>query len=44
MATILQITGAAILCLGVGLLSIPAGLIIAGAFTILFGVAIDRIK
>jgi hypothetical protein len=44
MATILQITGAAIFSLGVALLSIPAGLIIAGAFTILFGVAIDRIK
>jgi hypothetical protein len=44
MATILQITGAAILSLGVGLLSIPAGLIVAGAFTILFGIAIDRIK
>lgn len=44
MATIIQIVGAAIISIGVALLSIPVGLIIAGGFTLLFGIAIDRIK
>lgn len=42
MATILQAAGAAIITLGVGLIYVPAGLIIGGAFAVIFGVALER--
>lgn len=42
MATILQAAGAAIITLGVGLIYVPAGLIIGGSFAVMFGVALER--
>lgn len=42
MAIILQITGATILVIGVGTISIPAGIILSGASLILFGLAYER--
>lgn len=42
MAAILQIAGASLITLGVGLMFVPAGLIIGGVFAVLFGLAIER--
>lgn len=42
MAGIIQIVGAAITALGVGLVFPPAGIILAGLFTVAFGVAMER--
>jgi hypothetical protein len=42
MATIIQITGAALLVAGIGLLSVPVALIAAGLGTIIFGIALER--
>lgn len=42
LATILQVAGASAITVGVALMFIPAGLIIGGAFAILFGLAIER--
>lgn len=42
MASILQAAGAAIITLGVGLIFIPAGLIVGGLFVVAFGVALER--
>lgn len=44
MATILQIIGAAAISVGLGLFSISFGLIAAGSFALLFGIAMDRTK
>ena len=44
MATVLQISGAALITLGVGLFLVPAGLIVGGLFALMFGVAIERRK
>lgn len=44
LATVLQISGAALITLGVGLVLLPAGLIVGGLFTLVFGVAIERRK
>jgi hypothetical protein len=42
MGTSLQIAGALAVTLGVGLMFIPAGLIIGGVFLVLFGLAAER--
>jgi hypothetical protein len=42
MSTILQILGASLITIGTVLLAVPAGLIIAGTFVILFGIAMER--
>jgi hypothetical protein len=42
MATLLQALGAAAIASGVGVIYWPAGLIIAGVFLILFGLAAER--
>jgi uncharacterized membrane protein len=38
----LQIAGALAVTLGVGLMFIPAGLIVGGVFLVLFGLAAER--
>jgi hypothetical protein len=38
----LQVLGAVIISAGVGLVFVPAGIILAGAFMIAFAVAIER--
>lgn len=42
MATILQAAGAAIITVGVGLIYLPAGLIVGGIMAVLFGIALER--
>jgi uncharacterized membrane protein len=42
MGTSLQIAGAVAVTLGVGLMFIPAGLIVGGVFLVLFGLATER--
>lgn len=42
MAMIAQVLGATAIAVGTGLIFPPAGLIIAGVFAILFGIAIER--
>jgi hypothetical protein len=42
LATILQITGVALVALGVGFYSLPAGIIFAGVGSVVFGLAIER--
>jgi uncharacterized membrane-anchored protein YitT (DUF2179 family) len=42
MATVIQIGGAALLVIGIGLISIPASLIVAGLAAITFGIALER--
>jgi hypothetical protein len=42
MAIILQIAGAVILNVGVGIISLPAGIILSGITLILFGLAYER--
>jgi uncharacterized membrane protein len=39
---VLQVVGAIIVSTGVGLVFVPAGIILAGAFMIAFAVAIER--
>jgi hypothetical protein len=41
-ASIAQIAGAIAISIGVGLIFVPAGIIIAGVFSVLFGIAIER--
>lgn len=41
-ATITQISGATLICLGAGMLFVPAGVMLAGAFAVLFGIALER--
>lgn len=41
-STILQISGATLICFGAGMLFLPAGIILAGAFAVLFGIALER--
>lgn len=41
-ANILQIGGAASVAVGAGLIWMPAGIIVAGAFAILFGMSLER--
>jgi hypothetical protein len=42
MATILQVLGALSVSIGAGLIFPPAGLILAGVFSVLFGLALER--
>lgn len=42
MATIIQILGAVTVAFGVGLIYPPLGIILAGAFALVFGVALER--
>jgi len=42
LVTALQVAGAIAISVGVGLIFIPAGIIVGGAFSILFGIAIER--
>jgi hypothetical protein len=41
-ATIAQLTGAALLSIGVGLIFPPAGIIIAGVLILLFGISLEN--
>ena len=41
-ATILQVLGAATVTAGLGMFNVPLGLIAAGSFLIIFGVADER--
>ena len=41
-ANILQIGGAVLMTVGAGLIWLPAGLLVAGAFAILFGLSLER--
>jgi hypothetical protein len=42
LANILQIGGASLITVGAALIWLPAGLIVAGAFAILFGITLER--
>jgi len=42
MATILQAVGATVMTIGVGLIYLPAGLIVGGISAVVFGVALER--
>ena len=42
LASVLQIAGAAVLAVGVGLVFVPAGIAVAGAALVLFGLALER--
>lgn len=42
MPTIIQVAGAALVVLGIGILSIPISLIVAGIATVIFGIALER--
>lgn len=44
LATLLQILGAAAITLGISLIFLPAGVIVGGIFSLLFGLAIERLK
>lgn len=44
MAMLAQVLGAAAIAVGAGLIFPPAGVIIAGVFAILFGIALERTK
>lgn len=41
-ASVLQIGGAAVLAVGVGLVFVPAGIAVAGVALVLFGLAMER--
>jgi uncharacterized membrane protein len=41
-ATIVQIVGSLTLSVGVGLVFIPAGLVVAGVLAVLFGIAMEK--
>jgi hypothetical protein len=42
MATILQVLGALSISIGAGLIFPPVGVILAGVFSLLFGLALER--
>jgi hypothetical protein len=42
MATILQVLGALSISIGAGLIFPPLGIILAGVFSLLFGLALER--
>lgn len=42
MSTVFQLVGAALIVAGVALFSIPAGLIVAGVFGLLIGLAVRK--
>lgn len=41
-ATVLQVSGAVLICTGAGMLFLPAGIMLAGIFAVLFGLALER--
>lgn len=41
-ANLVQILGATTIAVGAGLVYVPAGLILAGAFVLVFGLALER--
>ena len=41
-ARIAQVGGAALIAFGAGMLSVPAGVILAGIFAVLIGVSLER--
>jgi hypothetical protein len=43
-ANVLQIIGAAAVSIGAGLVFIPAGIMLAGMFLLVFGVALERVN
>lgn len=42
MGTLLQVAGAVALVVGIGLLSVPAAVVVGGLVVMLFGVAMER--
>lgn len=42
MATVIQISGAALIVAGIAFLSLPVSLIVAGVAAVLFGIAMER--
>lgn len=42
MAVVAQITGAVAVSVGIGMIFLPAGIIMAGLFSLLFGIAVER--
>jgi|TARA_R110000803_G_scaffold179094_1_gene241528 hypothetical protein len=42
LANIIQVSGAVLLSLGVGLIFPPAGVIVAGILAIVFGISLER--
>ena len=42
LANIIQVSGAILLSLGVGLIFPPAGVMVAGVLAILFGISLER--
>lgn len=42
MGTTLQIAGAVAISTGIGLVFLPAGIVVAGVFLVLFGIAAER--
>lgn len=42
LVAVLQTAGAVTISVGIGMIFIPAGIIMAGVFAILFGLAIER--
>jgi hypothetical protein len=42
LATILQASGIAVISVGVSIIFLPAGLVVAGAGILLFGLALDK--
>ena len=41
-AVVTQVAGAIAVSIGIGLIFIPAGIIVGGIFSILFGIALER--
>lgn len=41
-ALISQVAGSAAIAVGVGLVFVPAGVVVAGVFAVLFGIALER--
>ena len=42
MANLIQISGAALIAIGVGLIFPPLGVVLAGVFALVFGIAMER--
>jgi hypothetical protein len=42
LATVLQVSGACAICLGAGVIFLPGGIMLAGIFAVLFGLALER--
>jgi len=42
MASLIQVVGAVLVSVGVGIVFLPAGIIIAGALAIVFGISLEK--